>query len=281
MNKQEKCSVTQKNRIVIHKGDDEKRVYKHELQFWFDAGWEIGVSDKHGANNGNSHRGKHPKGKPITEEQKQQIADTLKKKYASGEIVVWNKGLSKDTDERVLKNVTVAEKTKMERYGSLWHNNNMSEEHKRKIGQANSIALKGKKLPPDKLIIKTTKQYLTRRNNNTFNTSSSENKLYEQLLKEHNSKTIYRNYKDDKRYPFYCDFYIKEDDLFIELNAHWTHGGMPYDPNNAKCQEQLEKWQEKAKTSKFYENAIYTWTVRDVKKQQCAKENNLNYKVIY
>ena len=26
--------------------------------------------------------------------------------------------------------------------------------------------------------------------------------------------------------------YIKEDDLFIELNNHWTHGGHPFDPNN-------------------------------------------------
>ena len=48
-----------------------------------------------------------------------------------------------------------------------------------------------------------------------------------------------------------------------------------------ECKKQLEAWQEKAKTSKFYENAIQTWTVRDVEKQRIAKENNLNYKVIY
>ena len=40
-------------------------------------------------------------------------------------------------------------------------------------------------------------------------------------------------------------------------------------------------WQEKAKQSQFYENAIKTWTERDVEKQRVAKENNLNYKVIY
>ena len=93
-------------------------------------------------------------------------------------------------------------------------------------------------------------------------------------------QTIYRNYKCD-RYPYYCDFYIVEDDLFIELNAHWTHGGMPFDETNENCIKQLEEWKEKAKTSKFYENAIQTWTVRDVQKLKCAKENNLNYKVIY
>lgn len=157
----------------------------------------------------------------------------------------------------------------------------MSEEHKRKIGQSNSKSLLGYKMPKDKLLIKTTKQYLTRKKNNTFNSSSSEELLYEQLLKENEHKTIYRNYKDEKRYPFYCDFYIKEEDLFIELNAHWTHGGKPYDPDDKECQEQLARWQEKAKTSKFYENAINTWTVRDVNKRKCAEKNNLNYKVIY
>ena len=40
-------------------------------------------------------------------------------------------------------------------------------------------------------------------------------------------------------------------------------------------------WQEKAKTSQFYQNAINTWTIRDVKKQEYAKKYNLNYKIIY
>ena len=48
-----------------------------------------------------------------------------------------------------------------------------------------------------------------------------------------------------------------------------------------KEMEILKIWQEKAKQSKFYENAIKTWTERDVKKQKIAKENHLNYKVIY
>jgi hypothetical protein len=43
----------------------------------------------------------------------------------------------------------------------------------------------------------------------------------------------------------------------------------------------LLTWQEKAKTSKYYENAIVTWTVRDVAKIATAKANNLNYKIYY
>ena len=139
----------------------------------------------------------------------------------------------------------------------------------------------GKKLSPDKLKIKVTKEYLTKKKNNSFNSSIPEQDLYKQLLKENVNKTIYRNYKDDERYPYYCDFYIKEDDLFIELNAHWTHGGHPFDETNEEDIKTLNEWKEKAKTSKFYKNAIETWTIRDVKKAKCAKENNLNYKVIY
>ncbi len=103
--------------------------------------------------------------------------------------------------------------------------------------------------------------------------------MYKQLLEQYNGKVI-RRYKD-KRYPFYCDFYIPSEDLFIELNAHWTHGGKPYNPDDEECQKQLILWKEKAKQSQFYENAIKTWTERDVKKQKVAKDNKLNYKVIY
>ena len=31
----------------------------------------------------------------------------------------------------------------------------------------------------------------------------------------------------DGRYPYYCDFYIPSEDLFIELNAHPSHGSKP------------------------------------------------------
>lgn len=81
-------------------------------------------------------------------------------------------------------------------------------------------SLVGRKVDKDRLKIQLTKQYLTKKKNNSFNKSSQEQKLYEELLKENKTKTIYRQYKDEVRYPYYCDFYIVEDDLFIELNAH-------------------------------------------------------------
>lgn len=122
---------------------------------------------------------------------------------------------------------------------------------------------------------------MTYKINNSFNSSKVEQQFYEELLEQNKNKTILKQYKDPERYPFYCDFYIVEDDLFIELNCHWTHGDKPFNPDDEECQLKLSEWQEKAKTSKFYQNAIQTWTIRDVEKARCAKEHNLNYKVIY
>lgn len=65
------------------------------------------------------------------------------------------------------------------------------------------------------------------------------------------------------------------------MHSYWTHGGRPYDENDVACQAQLAKWQEKAKTSDYYKNAIYTWTDLDVRKVKIAKENNLNFVAIY
>ena len=91
---------------------------------------------------------------------------------------------------------------------------------------------------------------------------------------------VKRQYSDS-RYPFACDFYIPSEDLFIEFNRNWTHGGHPFDESNLDDIYKFEQWQEKAETSNYYKNAIYTWTDLDVRKQKCAKENNLNYKMIY
>ena len=222
-----------------------------------------------------------------TDERMKKIGNKLKGRQS------WNTGLTKETDERVKKSSDNHKGAAAWNKGMSTPGHPCSEEVKRKISSANtghqvsketrekiSKAKTGKKFSQDKLQIKLTKEYLTKKKNNSFNTSSAEEKLYESLLKENVNKTIYRNYKCD-RYPYYCDFYILEDDLFIELNAHWTHGGKPFDPKDKECLEQLSLWQEKAKTSKFYEQAIETWTVRDVKKAECAKKNNLNYKVIY
>ena len=48
---------------------------------------------------------------------------------------------------------------------------------------------------------------------------------------------------------------------------------IPY--NEIEDREKLELWKSKAKTSKYYQNAIDTWTIRDVNKRKVANQNNL------
>lgn len=112
----------------------------------------------------------------------------------------------------------------------------------------------------------------TKRKNKTFNTSKPENRSFE-LLKKYFPNTKH-NYTSEK-YPFQCDFYIPELDLYIECQYFWTHCGHPFDNTNKDDIAFLETL--KQKQSQFYENAIHTWTIRDVNKRNVAKQNCLNY----
>lgn len=122
------------------------------------------------------------------------------------------------------------------------------------------------------------KTYKTHKEKNSFNSSQIQDDTYKYLISKFGSENVLNEYRDE-RYPFNCDFYIKNLDLFIELNLHWTHGKHPY--NEELDKETLNSWLEKAKTSRFYEQAINTWTVRDVKKIQTASDNKLNYLLVY
>ena len=120
------------------------------------------------------------------------------------------------------------------------------------------------------------KKYETKRKNGTFNTSNPEDRCYDLLCSIYpNAK---RSYKSEQ-YPYLCDFYVPELDLYIECHFFWTHGGHFFDPNNPEDLAKLEKW--KSKHSKFYDNAIQNWTVRDLEKLECARKNNLNYLVCW
>lgn len=117
----------------------------------------------------------------------------------------------------------------------------------------------------------------SKRENNTFSSSAPEDKAHEILLNLFGEDDVERHYNKDVRYPFACDFYIKSLDLFIELNLNWTHGPHWFDKNNPDDIERLEKLQEKASNSHYYENAVDVWIVKDVIKKETAEKNNLNY----
>lgn len=130
----------------------------------------------------------------------------------------------------------------------------------------------------------------TKRQNKSFNTSKPQDNLKLWLISQYGEDNVFCEYKD-VRYPYYCDFYIKSEDLFIELNAHFTHGKHPFDSSNeddaamleylqSKPQIYIDKKSQKEKKS-YYNRVINVWTVRDPVKIETAIRNHLKMIVIY
>lgn len=126
------------------------------------------------------------------------------------------------------------------------------------------------------------KGYETRKRNGTERKSSIEQKI--KLFLQTNNIDYEYEYKSNL-YPFHCDFYLSDYDLYIEIQGHWTHGQHPFDENNECDVKLLEKWKSKIKYNNGkinqYKTAIEVWTIRDVLKRKIAKDNNLNYLEIF
>lgn len=126
----------------------------------------------------------------------------------------------------------------------------------------------------------------TKKERGTFNSSKPENELYDYI--KNLFPNVVRSYRSEK-YPFNCDFYLPDFDLYIEFNGSQYHHGHAYDSNNLNDIDELNRLSEKAKNSKrhqdgkksMYDNIINTWTVRDVRKRNIAKENKINYKELW
>lgn len=130
------------------------------------------------------------------------------------------------------------------------------------------------------------KVYNTKKQNNSFNKSEDEEKVYQLLLYKFKQQDIVRQYRSEE-YPFACDFYIKSLNLYIEYHGSWVHGGKPF-VNSVEDKQKLKKWESKVKETNFkgeeksfYSNAIYVWTKADPKKLKTFIENKLNYKIFY
>ena len=173
--------------------------------------------------------------------------------------------------------------TKLNRYGDSTYNNILKRKQTclEKYGVDNVSKCKEIK---QKLINKQNSEevkikiYQTKKNNNSFRNTKPEQEIYNTLLTKYNY--VKREYKS-KEYPFSCDFYIPALDLYIEYNGYWTHGYHKFDINNLNDLTTLEIWKKQAETKKQYQNAIDTWTKRDINKFIIAEQNNLNYLVFY
>lgn len=112
------------------------------------------------------------------------------------------------------------------------------------------------------------KMFATKKSKGNLNTSQVEKYIAREL------QGFEQEYVSSE-YPYHADFYNSDRDLYVEVNAHWTHGGRWYDTFSDFDAEKLGDWQ--SKTSRYIDKAIKTWTVSDVQKRQCAREHKLNY----
>jgi hypothetical protein len=115
------------------------------------------------------------------------------------------------------------------------------------------------------------RNYEAKKRNGTLNTSSVE---------EHcaNLTGFDRQYRDDVRYPYACDFYDASTDAFIEINASWTHG-LHWFGSGSNDAGKLKRW--KKNGSDYYMNAVRVWSERDVEKRDCARRHHLNYVTLW
>ena len=176
------------------------------------------------------------------------------------------------------RNIEKGKQTKIERYGNP-HYNNMQKNKEtllKKYGvDSYSRTNEFKLLMKEKWTSEKFRQkiYNTKKNNNSFNKSKQEEFVYKLLCDFFGTADIIRQFNDKKRYPYNCDFYIVSLNLFIEYQGFYTHCNHPFDKTNIddinKANELLNKPER--------HNTWETWTIRDVKKRETAKKNNLNY----
>lgn len=149
--------------------------------------------------------------------------------------------------------------------------NNIVNIPKCKVCGNNAISLWHTTLSTEQKQNKLEKEYETKHINGTFNTSKMENMIGDYIMSKF--PDMKRQYKS-AAYPFLCDYYIPSLDIYIEYQGSWTHGGHPFDTQE-NDNTILKMWQNKH--TKYYDNAIHTWTIRDVEKRETAKKNNIKY----
>lgn len=119
----------------------------------------------------------------------------------------------------------------------------------------------------------------TKRRNGTFTSSAAEKLLHGLLVERFGADDVRIQHRDEERYPWASDFYIPSRDLFVELNGAWTHGGHWYDEDSSEDRAKLAAWGKK--DTAFYRNAVVNWSVRDVAKRERARQERLNYVVLW
>ena len=111
-------------------------------------------------------------------------------------------------------------------------------------------------------------------NSHKFKYISKEEQILGSILLDLYHDTLMQ-YKS-KDYNHRCDFYIPSLNLYIEYNGSYYHHGHVYNSNDIDDQNELCRLREKQQDS-----CIKVWTVSDLQKINDAKQNHINYLVIY
>lgn len=129
------------------------------------------------------------------------------------------------------------------------------------------------------------KIYESMKQNATFQKSKKEDEVYDYIISL--GYKAERHYKT-KEFPFTCDIYLPEYDLYIEYQGSHFHNTYSF----TGCREDFEVLKEYAAKSEElkkekqielsqYDNMIYVWSDLDVRKRVFAQEHNVRYLEIY
>ena len=113
----------------------------------------------------------------------------------------------------------------------------------------------------------------------SYATSKEEDNIYKWLLEL--GYNVERSYKSEE-YPFNCDFYLKDFNVYIEYNGSQFHHGYAYlgtKEDNEEYERLLLKASDNPKSQ--YNGIIDTWYFRDPNKRNCALSNNVNLLELY
>lgn len=207
------------------------------------------------------HRGRHPK-----------MSSIMAQNRIDGTITTWNKGIPASEEQKAKQSKSMK--------GHIPWNKGLTKETDSRVKRASEKLMGHECFVTDWETAKQ-KEYETKKERGTSNSSQPEEDLYYKLCEQYGAENVEHPYRES-RYPFKCDFYIKPLDLFIELNYTWEHGPHPFDENNPDDIEMLNLWKARyAKGKLRYKDAIKWWTEIDPKKLNYFKKNKLNYKIIY
>ena len=231
-----------------------------------------------------------------SDEGKQKIKDVLIEKYGVDnsykidiiaekreKVLVEKYGKSKPLGNKEVQNKI--KQINLEKYGTEYsfqskeyQENVLQKIFLEKYGTISPMSATRDTIKVDMDVLPKEKWQTTRVSNGTWNSSSEEEIIYNELVKIF--KDVKRQYKSEL-YPFRCDFYIPAIDTYIEYNGFFTHGGHPFNKDNQDDVERAKMLLEKGKEHQLYNTAHEVWTQSDPHKVETARKNKIKLLVFY